>query len=360
MTVRKAAQGPSRWLAAACGMLLAMTGYAAEQSRDAVYATLADRFGLTAAERNTLAGGLETARALQSTADDGVAAIGAIWIDARPSTYLDWAESFADFERGSSVQGARKLGEPPALEDFSTLTLSRDELAELQRCRVGACAVQLDAGSIRQVAAIDWARRDAHEQATDIVRRFMLNVALEYRRHGNAGLPHYHDARRATDVEANALALLAEEEASGRMPPPFVALLRGYPAAPVPPGATSYLSWMTNTFGLKPTTRLNHTMVYRPQSNGVMGIIATRQLYATHYFHGALETRYILGNPAWDDRFVLVMVTRTRSDGLTGVSGALMGGTIRRRAIHSLRTYLRFTKDTVEQRQRQGWSQRPR
>lgn len=41
---------------------------------------------------------------------------------------------------------------------------------------------------------------------------------------------------------------------------------------------------------MKPTTRLNHTVVYRGAPD-VMGVIATKQLYATHYFHGALEVR---------------------------------------------------------------------
>ena len=49
----------------------------------------------------------------------------------------------------------------------------------------------------------------------------------------------------------------------------------------MPAGATSYLYWTTNTFGLKPTTRLNHTIVYRGNGNGLAGVIATKMLYAT-------------------------------------------------------------------------------
>jgi hypothetical protein len=222
----------------------------------------------------------------------------------------------------------------------------------VSRCRPGACTLQLADDNIRRVAAIDWRRPGAWEQATGVVRAQMLDVALAYSASGNAGLPHYHDSKRATDVQRNLESLIAEEEASGRAPAALLAFLRGFPAAPHPPRSTSYLYWTTNTFGLKPTTRLNHTIVYRPPENGVMGVIATKLLYASHYFHGALDMRYVVANPALDDRFVLVMVTRTRSDGLTGVTGAMIGGTVRRRAMHSLRSYLRFTKDMVERRQR--------
>jgi hypothetical protein len=249
------------------------------------------------------------------------------------------------------VQAARKLSNPPVLADFDALTLSKEELRDLQRCRIGACTLQLDADRIRQVAAIDWYRSDADARATAIVRGMMFDVAREYTASGDAGLPHYHDARRATDVEENLRALINEEAASGRLPPALRDFLRGHPAQ-VPPHATSYLYWTTNTFGLKPTTRLTHTVVYRTGGDLVEGIIATKLLYASHYFHGGFEARYLIADPARPDRFALVMMARTRSDGLTGLTGALLGDTIRRRSLQSLRTYLRFTKEGVEKWQR--------
>lgn len=342
---------------AAAALLLGAHPGAAPQPADSVQRTLAERFGLTAADRNALSGGYEAARALPAAHDDGVSAIGAIWIAARPDTYLRWAEEFADFDRGSSVQAVQKLSSPPVASDFDGLRLSAEELRDLARCRVGACALQLDADSIHRVAAIDWRRKDASERATDVVRSFMLDVALRYTAEGNAGLPHYHDAKKATDVEQNLAGLLDDERAAGRIPAPLLAFLHGYPRAPLPAQSASYVYWTTNTFGLKPTTRLNHTVVSRGAADDqIIGIIATKQLYASHYFHGALEMRYVVANPALDDRFALVMVTRARSDGLTGVTGAVIGGAIRRRALQSLRGYLRFTRDMVEKRQRAGGS----
>lgn len=151
MTVRLPARRRGRTLihlltAAAAAAALGLSVRAAPQTAAGIERALADRFGLTEAERNTLAGGYETARALPSTARDGIAAIGAIWIDARPSVYLQWAEAGVDFERGS---------------DFDAMTLSEEEVLELSRCRVGACTLQLDAGGISRVAALDWRRSRA-------------------------------------------------------------------------------------------------------------------------------------------------------------------------------------------------------
>ncbi|HEX6323178.1 MAG TPA: hypothetical protein VFZ36_05580 [Vicinamibacterales bacterium] len=335
--------------AAAAAAALGMPAGAAPQT---IEQALADRFGLTAAERNTIAGGFEAARALPSAAPDGVAVIGAIRIDARPSVYLRWAETGVDFDRSAAVQAVRRLSDPPVLADFDFLTLSAEEVIELARCRIGACALQLDAGSISRVAAIDWRRPRAGAEATAIVRETMLDVAERYLASGNAGLPHYHDARRHTDVEENLASLVEEEAACGRMPEPLLAALSGHPRE-LPPEATGYLSWMTHGFGPGPTTRLNHTIVYRGEGE-LAGVVATKQLYASHYLHGGLEMRYVLADPLRDDRFVLVMVSRARSDGLTGVAGAIVGNTIRRGALHSLRAQLRFTRDAVEKRQRAG------
>src|SRR5690606_28986342 len=147
------------------------------------------------------------------------------------------------------------------------------------------------------------------------------------------------------------------DAAAGLTPPALLAYLRGRPAD-VPSGATSYLYWTTNTFGLKPTTRLNHTIVYRGNGDGMAGVIATKMLYATHYFHGGLEMRYVMAEPR-AERFLLVDVTRSRSDGLTGLTGAILGDTIRRRALEGLRKYLRFTKESVERRGRLGGTRVP-
>lgn len=43
-------------------------------------------------------------------------------------------------------------------------------------------------------------------------------------------------------------------------------------------------------FGLKPTIRLNHAVIYRGRTQGRdFAIVAIKQLYAMHYFHTALD-----------------------------------------------------------------------
>lgn len=341
-------------LALASAPLVQIAAVPPQRSREALTRAFTERFGMDQLQQSLLNSGYDTAERLVSPAPDGLALIGGIWIDADPDLYLHWAEQFADVDRGSSVQALRKLSNPPRRSDFDTMTLSKDELRELRKCRVGDCTLQLDAGTIARIAAVDWRARDADERATSIVRDMMFGIAVRYMAEGDSGLTSYHDSRNVTDVPGICTDLIEEEAAARLTPVPVLNYFGGLPAH-VPEGATSYLYWTTNTFGLKPTTRLNHVVVYRNRDDRLAGVIATKMLYATHYFHGALDVRYVMAEPG-DNRFLLVDITRSRSDGLTGLTGAIIGDTIRRRAVEGLRAYLRYTKETVERRQRQGWT----
>ncbi|MBA3948993.1 MAG: hypothetical protein H0X44_03505 [Acidobacteria bacterium] len=342
---------PNALAVAALVTALAPLAMAQAPSRQDLTRSLTGRFGMDDMQRAVLSAGLDSAEALVSPASDGVAVIGGIWIDAPAGMYLDWAKAFADFDRGSSVQAVRKLSSPPKLSDFDSMTLSKAELRDLSTCRVGDCALQLDAASINRIAALDWRRPDAPSLATGVIREMMFGIASRYAEIGDAGLPNYHDSKRTTDVAGICASLLDEEASAGLAPPELLAYFAGRPGAPLPQ-STSYLYWTTNSFGLKPTTRLNHTVVYRGTRAGTAGIVATKMLYATHYFHGGLEMRHVMADPAASDRFLLVDVMRTRSDGLTCITGAVIGDTVRRRGLESLRKYLRFTKHAVEQRYR--------
>jgi hypothetical protein len=98
-----------------------------------------------------------------------------------------------------------------------------------------------------------------------------------------------------------------------------------YPTATLP-AADSYFYWEKVDFGLKPTIRLNHGVIYRGQTEGrEFATVAIKQLYATHYFHTALDVSVCVddsavGHPA----FYLFTLKGSRQEGLTGVRGSLL------------------------------------
>ncbi|MYK86982.1 MAG: hypothetical protein F4018_00710 [Acidobacteria bacterium] len=104
---------------------------------------------------------------------------------------------------------------------------------------------------------------------------------------------------------------------------------------------------------MKPTIRLNHvTICPLPDrlSTGVAYAIATKQLYASHYFHTTLELRFLLDRTDADGRegSTLISITRSRNDGMTGFRGLFLRPIIRRRSRDAVRNYLEHVKRQVE------------
>lgn len=307
------------------------------------------RFGLDPAR--VLSGAGVEVCALPSAAPDGIAVVGAIRILMPPQLYLEWSEDLIDFDSGAKVQASGRLSQPPAAADFRALSLSEKDLTALASCRIGSCELQLDNATIERMRALDWRSRTAATSAKAIFREMMIERARRYEESGNSALVHYHDSRRPTDISDHLADLIAEETAAGIAPSAMIAALQSPPSR-ITSADASYLYWATNAFGLKPTTRLNHTIVMRNVAPDLAGVVATKMLYASHYFHGALDLRYVVADPGDANSFVLIAVTRTRSDGLTGFTGALIGGTVRARALEAMRDYLRFTKQSAERRYR--------
>ena len=103
--------------------------------------------------------------------------------------------------------------------------------------------------------------------------------------------------------------------------------------------------WQEAQFGLKPTIRINHLIV---QDRPGQTVIASKMLYASHYFWTALEQRVLQSDPAKGPGFWFVTISRSRSDGLKGFVGRLIRGRVRREAEKGTLAVLKATKANLE------------
>jgi hypothetical protein len=76
--------------------------------------------------------------------------------------------------------------------------------------------------------------------------------------------------------------------------------------------------------------------------------IASKMLYTTHYFNTGVEAKFLAQDPDERGAYYLVIGNRSRSDGLTGFTGAILGGQIRGKARDGLESYLRSVKSNLE------------
>ena len=61
-----------------------------------------------------------------------------------------------------------------------------------------------------------------------------------------------------------------------------------------------------------------------------------------------VELKFLAREPGENGSYYLVIANRSRSDGLTGFTGAVLGGRIRGKARDGLESYLRSVKTNLE------------
>jgi hypothetical protein len=280
----------------------------------------------TARERGHLLDGDPITKLLDTGDVSEIAVFGAIWIHASPERYVAAVNDIETYEHGGSFHVTRRISDPPRLEDFDALTLSPAEVRDLRNCRVGDCKLKLDRATLDALRSrVDFTKATATGDAEAVIRQHLFDEATAYRAGGNTGLPVYQDDSRPMSVAKEFDEMIGRMSEFTEWLPDLRAYLRGYPAATLP-GAVDFLYWQDVSFGLKPTIRMSHVVSYRGTSGTV---IASKMLYASHYFRTGLELRVLVPDPSRGPGFWFVTVNRTRSDGLTGFIGFLVRGHVR-------------------------------
>jgi hypothetical protein len=300
---------------------------------------------LTAPQRAHLLAGQPVTHLLDADPSREVAVFGAVWVAAPAARYLAAIKDIERFESGGSFLVTKRIGSPPALGDFAALRLPPDDLADLRTCRVGRCEIKLGEAALTSIQReIDWSKPTARSDAEALARRLALDYVTAYLAGGNARLATYRDGGRPTFVAQEFASMIERLPALTEYLPAVRRALLDYPASQVP-GSESFLYWQEAKFGLKPTVRINHVTIV-PQADGI--VVASKMLYASHYFWSALELRVLVPDPARGEGFWFVSVNRSRSDGLSGFIGGLIRGKVRGEAEKGMLAALQITKARLE------------
>ena len=341
---------PLRILSAALGLAIVSMAHNIEGSRASVFpsrleAYLTDTVGITAGERKTLLAGAPVTRLLDVDEGKEVAVFGAVWIAAPVQRYVDAITDIEHFERGGGFKVTKRISSPPAIEDFADLHLPEGDLRDLRGCRIGDCVVKLDEESIRALRAeVDWTKPGAAAAADGVMRRFALRHVNGYLEGGNARLAVYRDHSRPTSTAEEFRTLVGRTPELQLHTPNLRRYLIEYPAA-APPEPVSFLYWQHTEFGARPTIRISHLSIWQtPEGTAV----ASKMLYASHYFLAGLELRALVPDPSRSEGSWFVTVNRSRSDGLSGFTGRLIRGKVRNEVRKGMLAGLLATKRRLE------------
>ncbi len=309
---------------------------------------LRTQIGFTDEEFQKLEKGEAVARILETSLDREVAVFGVVWIKAPKDLYLDEYRDIEKFEADVSLQ-IREISNPPELADFESMVFPKGDLEDLRKCEVGKCDIKLAELSLGRIEdQVDWSASNAFENVSKLLRRRAYEYMVEYDSGGNQALAVYRDKKRPTFVAEEFEGLLENTPALPLFFPELHRYLLEYPKAELE-GAEDFYYWAKNDFGLKETVRLNHVTIYRPPNQEDRAVIASKQLYSSHYFHTALELRVLLEESDRPGGFYLMSLSRSRSDGLTGFTGRFVRGRVKARARDGIEAVLKYTKKTMEE-----------
>jgi len=274
-----------------------------------------------------------------------VAVFGAVWVAAPVSGYVAAVKNIEQFEKGENFRVTKKISSPPRAEDFAAMDLPDDDVADLRRCRVGSCELKLSEGALARVRKeIDWSKPTARADAEALAKRLALEYVNGYLEGGNARLATYRDSSRPTFVGDEFRSMVDRMPSLTDYLPELKRYLLEYPKASLA-NTDSFLYWQEARFGLKPTIRITHLVVTQQPTHVA---VASKMLYASHYFWTALELRVLVPDSSRGVGFWFVNVNRSRSDGLSGFVGSLIRGKVRGEAEKGMSAALRTTKTTLE------------
>ncbi len=301
---------------------------------------------LSASERQQLMAGQPITKMLDADQSKEVAVLGAIWVGAPMKRYVAAVTDIERFETGTGFNVTRKISATPRLADFADLRLPADDLDDLADCRVGDCAIKLGEGALKRFRSeIDWKSPTAHDAANALMRQLSLGYVTEYLKGGNDTLAVYRDAADPTYVAREFKDMVDRMPELTNEMPNLRRYLLGYPRVTLP-NATSFLYWQEVEFGLKPTIRISHLTIRETPEDTV---VASKMLYASHYFWTGLEIRALVPDPSRGEGFWFVTVSRSRTDGLSGFTGRIVRRRVRSGAEQGVRAGLEHTKRRLEQ-----------
>ena len=308
--------------------------------------------GLTPQQVAAIDAGRPVAKVLQWGGPSEVYVFGAVHVVGSQETYLQAARDVGRLSGTPGYQGIGEIRDDATADDLKALAFDPDDVKALKNCREGSCDVQLPTSGIQLFReGVDWSRPDAAEQVNALARSRVLALVRAYQRGGNEALGEYRDKEHPARVADQFRTMIGRASMLPNVLPALRRYLLEYPNAELV-GADSFFYWEKVAFGLKPTIRVNHAVIYRGTAQGrEFGVVAIKQLYATHYFHTALDTSVCVddGAATGPAGFYLLTLKGSEQEGLTGMKGSVLRRIVVNKTRGSLESALAAIKQTIEQ-----------
>lgn len=107
--------------------------------------------GLSDKQIEAIRSGKGFAKTLPSRTPAEIFVFGAIYINARPETYVKLIQGLDRLRNVSEYLATGKFSDPPQISDLKGFALDSEDIKSLKRCKPGDCEIQMPASSIEDV-----------------------------------------------------------------------------------------------------------------------------------------------------------------------------------------------------------------
>jgi hypothetical protein len=252
--------------------------------------------GFAAEDLVTLQSGLVITRTASAPESLEASVVAAVRINTTRDRTADYFHQFVSYVDGSVTTGWGKLSSPPNPADFSKLTLKPSDLADLQECLPGDCALRIGITD-GNPPPVDFTAADATARANTWMRAALAAYAANYLRQGNAALVAYDAQWKRVDMRTEWQQLVSRSTALAGAAPGLARYLTDFPSAPASQASDEIYWDQQNPTALKPTLGLTHWVTWRDPARSNQVVLAQKQFYTSHYLHSSLAVTIVYQDP---------------------------------------------------------------
>jgi hypothetical protein len=278
-----------------------------------------------------------------------VATLGIVRIQTTPERYIEALGDIAAFKRDDKILQIGTFSTPPQPADLATVTLDEDDVRSLRSCRVEDCKVQLSAAAIERFRReVNWAAPDAARQATDMMRRILSEYVTHYLKTGSPAAMEYADSSSRLSLADEFRELVAADATTWPHVPELRRHLLQFPSARA--GSRDLVYWSKEQVHKRPVISVTHLAIVPGDAGSpVQYAIASRQIYAMHYFDASLGiTLLVADTAAATPTTYVVYLNRSRIDLFDGVLGGIARKVVKGKARSLVAEQLERLRRTLE------------
>jgi hypothetical protein len=312
------------------------------------------QIGATPAQLQQVRQGSVFAKLLPEIAKDEIGVAGIMHVDVPIDFVLNDIEQIEAFKKSPAILQLRKFHQPPQEQDLQSLTLPAGDVSSMPTCVPGNCAIKLSTDMMDQIESQlrspDAKGAGAVESA---FRTVLFQYLDQYQERGIGALITYRDKSQPVRLADTSAAIVQQFSWIRSFSPVlWTTLERQSPLKSGGDDLPGFYYWSKEKVALKPVVSLTQTLVWRSRDIlPDMAFVASRQLYASHYFEASLGLAIIVNDSSSATPAVwIIYLNRSRVDAFDGWMGSLKRSLVNSKITPALRQNLIETRAKIENR----------